>query len=87
MATTEATTEIAEDLADELAKELSRNRDLTRRLYTLRGEAPPVDHGCVSTEKNSPTRTAAACGPLHMRARSRANAVPCGWQGRALGHG
>lgn len=31
--------------AAQLAAELQRNRELTRVLYTLRGEAPPNDHG------------------------------------------
>ena len=31
--------------AAQLAIELQRNRELTRVLYTLRGEAPPNDHG------------------------------------------
>lgn len=32
-------------LAAQLAIELQRNRELTKTLYTLRGEAPPNDHG------------------------------------------
>ena len=31
--------------AAQLAIELERNRELTRKLYTLRGEAPPNEHG------------------------------------------
>ena len=34
-------------VAAQLAVELERNRELTRKLYTLRGEAPPNEHGCV----------------------------------------
>ena len=30
-----------------MAIELQRNRELTRTLYTLRGEAPPNEHGYV----------------------------------------
>ena len=33
------------DVATQLAKELSKNRELTKTLYTLRGEPPPNDHG------------------------------------------
>ena len=32
-------------IATKLAAELAKNRELTRKLYTLRGEAPPNDHG------------------------------------------
>ena len=32
-------------VAAQLAIELERNRELTRTLYTLRGEAPPNEHG------------------------------------------
>ena len=32
-------------VAAQLAAELQKNRELTRVLYTLRGEAPPNDHG------------------------------------------
>ena len=35
--------------AAQLAIELQKNRELTRVLYTLRGEAPPNDHGCAAT--------------------------------------
>ena len=31
----------------QMAIELQRNRELTRTLYTLRGEAPPNEHGYV----------------------------------------
>ena len=34
----------SESMAGKLAAELAKNRELTRRLYTLRGEAPPNDH-------------------------------------------
>jgi hypothetical protein len=34
-------------VAAQLAIELQKNRELTRVLYTLRGEAPPNDHGCA----------------------------------------
>lgn len=30
-----------------MAIELQKNRELTRTLYTLRGEAPPNEHGYV----------------------------------------
>ena len=35
-------------MAEKLATELKRNRDLTRKLYTLRGEVPPNDAGCAA---------------------------------------
>jgi hypothetical protein len=31
----------------QMAIELQKNRELTRTLYTLRGEAPPNEHGYV----------------------------------------
>lgn len=34
----------------QMAIELQRNRELTRTLYTLRGEAPPNEHGCATCE-------------------------------------
>eukprot|EP00322_Chrysochromulina_rotalis_P008548 CAMPEP_0115863104 /NCGR_PEP_ID=MMETSP0287-20121206/18522_1 /TAXON_ID=412157 /ORGANISM="Chrysochromulina rotalis, Strain UIO044" /LENGTH=85 /DNA_ID=CAMNT_0003317551 /DNA_START=28 /DNA_END=285 /DNA_ORIENTATION=+ len=41
----------AEDTAAKLAAALEKNRELTRKLYTLRGEAPPNEnqdtHSCM----------------------------------------
>ena len=51
------------DFADELAKELQKNRELVRTLYTLRGEAPPNEHGY-----------APALGPLNKKSAARAKA-------------
>ena len=36
-----------ENVAAALAAEIERNRNLTRTLYTLRGEPPPNDHRCA----------------------------------------
>ena len=41
------------DIATQLAKELSKNRELTKTLYTLRGEPPPNDHGCAPRPKRA----------------------------------
>merc|ERR1711988_334640 len=46
-------------IAEELAKELQKNRELTRKLYTLRGEAPPNEHSddhSVMEEPNTDAR-------------------------------
>ena len=47
-----------EHFAAKLAAELAKNRELTRKLYTLRGEAPPVDYGSVPP-KHPPEPSAA----------------------------
>ena len=55
----------SEDLANKLAAELKKNRELTKKLYTLRGEAPPNDTTC-----------APASNPQQQRARP-ASDRPC----------
>ena len=43
----------------QMAVELQRNRELTRMLYTMRGEAPPNEHGddhSVMGEPNEESR-------------------------------
>ena len=43
--------EAAVDHGKKLAAELKKNRELTAKLYSLRGEAPPNEHGCVPSPK------------------------------------
>lgn len=64
--------------AEKLAFELKRNRDLTRKLYTLRGEAPPNEHGCARARPLM--RGSTVCTWLPLAKRSDAcllmNALP-----------
>ena len=62
-------------MAEKLANELKRNRELTRKLYTLRGEVPPNDTGCAQLSISlthshlSARRAPATLHSAHPRAR------------------
>lgn len=54
--------------AAQLAIELNKNRELTRTLYALRGEAPPNDAACVPPPR---ARCALPASPRALPPRAR----------------
>ena len=55
------------DPATALAEELKKNRELTRKLYTLRGEAPPNDHRLVLHAVMRERGSCCGGGAVHTR--------------------